>query len=246
VIIFRRLQRRVAVLPDQGFGGNGRHAPLPENLDVHPHRPPRHPNIPTSMDPAAPSNGVRRDGQRRGGQRVSEVIRTLDLKGGLFLEARMTAPWAFTAQVAPEDCRPFMDVPAQVIAYHAVTHGRMLVAVEGQAPMEARAGDIILLPRNDARTVMSDPGNTPALGDDLLLPPGPDGLVRIDYGDGGEETRMLCGFPCERRRPASHPRDSAADAHGAARGRGLAGVDRVLGPHRGARARAGSAVSRPT
>jgi AraC-like DNA-binding protein len=133
---------------------------------------------------------------------LSEVVRALDLKGGLFLEARMTAPWAFTAQVGPEDCRPFMDVPAQVIAYHAVTHGRMLVAAEGVAPLEAFAGDIILLPRNDPHTVMSDLGLAPAAGEDLLLP-GPDGLVRIEHGGGGEETRMLCGFLASD--GASHP-----------------------------------------
>jgi AraC-like DNA-binding protein len=125
---------------------------------------------------------------------LSEVVRALDLKGGLFLEARMTAPWAFAAQVGPEDCRPFMDVPAQVIAYHAVTHGRMLVAVEGTAPVEVRTRDIVLLPRNDRHTVMSEPGLVAARGEDLLLPPGPDGLARIEHGGGGEETHMLCGF----------------------------------------------------
>jgi AraC-like DNA-binding protein len=134
---------------------------------------------------------------------LSEVVRALDLKGGLFLEARMTAPWAFTAQVGPEDCRPFMDVPAQVIAYHAVTLGRMLIAIDGLAPLEVRAGDIILLPRNDPHTVMSELGIAPVLGDDLLLPPGPDGLVRIAHGGGGEETRMLCGFLASD--GASHP-----------------------------------------
>ena len=103
---------------------------------------------------------------------LSEVVRALDLKGGLFLEARMTAPWAFIAQVGPEDCRPFMDVPAQVIAYHAVTHGRMLVAADGVAPPEVRAGDIILLPRNDPHMVMSGPGVAPSRGEDLLVSAG--------------------------------------------------------------------------
>lgn len=125
---------------------------------------------------------------------LSEVVRALDLKGGVFLEARMTAPWAMTAQVTPDDCRPFMEVPAQVIAYHAVTRGRMLVEVDGSAPREVRAGDIILLPRNDAHTIMSEPGLAPELGDDLVLPPGADGLARINLGGGGEETRILCGF----------------------------------------------------
>jgi AraC-like DNA-binding protein len=134
---------------------------------------------------------------------LSEVVRGLDLKGGLFLEARMTAPWAFTAQVGAEDCRPLMDAPAQVIAYHAVTRGRMLVAAEGVAPVEVAAGDIILLPRNDPHTVMSEPGIPPSPGADLLSPPGPDGLARIEHGGGGAETRVLCGFLASD--GASHP-----------------------------------------
>lgn len=132
-----------------------------------------------------------------------DVIRGLDLKGGLFLEARMTAPWAFTARVGPEDCRPFLDVPAQVIAYHAVTHGRLLVAAEGIAPVEAGAGDIILLPRNDPHLVMSGTDVAPVPGEGLLAPPGSGGLLRIEHGGGGEPTRLLCGFLASD--GASHP-----------------------------------------
>ncbi|WP_026381729.1 AraC family transcriptional regulator [Afifella pfennigii] len=134
---------------------------------------------------------------------LSDVIRALDLKGGVFLEARMSAPWALAAQVGPEDCRPFMDVPAQIIAYHAVTYGRMFVAAGSTAPLEVGAGEIVLLPRNDPHTVMSAPGLTPVAGEDLLSPPGPDGLVRIEHGGGREETRLFCGFLASD--GASHP-----------------------------------------
>ena len=48
---------------------------------------------------AAPDVGADSRGAKRGTMAqdpLSEVVRALDLKGGLFLEARMTAPWAFT------------------------------------------------------------------------------------------------------------------------------------------------------
>jgi AraC-like DNA-binding protein len=125
---------------------------------------------------------------------LSEVIRALELRGGLFLEGRLTAPWSITARVSPEDCRPFMEVPEQVIAYHVVTHGRIVVALEGTPAREVHAGEIVLLPRNDAHQVMSEPGLATDLDEVLVLPPAESGLLRVDHGGGGAEARILCGF----------------------------------------------------
>jgi cupin len=81
-----------------------------------------------------------------------EVLRSVRLTGGVFLDAKFTAPWCVAAQVTPNDCKPFLPALAQVIAYHVVLEGRMLVALAGEAPIELRSGEIILLPRNDVHT----------------------------------------------------------------------------------------------
>jgi hypothetical protein len=47
-----------------------------------------------------------------------DICRSMQLTGGVFLEAEFTAPWCVTSQIAPEDCGPFMPQPAQLIAYH--------------------------------------------------------------------------------------------------------------------------------
>jgi AraC-like DNA-binding protein len=125
---------------------------------------------------------------------LSDIVRVLNLTGALFLEGRFSAPWSFTAKVSPEDCAPFMDVPAHVIAYHVVADGHLHVEIDGVATREVGQGEIVLLPRNDAHTLSSEPGLSPIPGDDLILPPGPDGLARISFGGGGNETRILCGF----------------------------------------------------
>jgi AraC-like DNA-binding protein len=121
---------------------------------------------------------------------LSEVVRTLDLGGAVFLEGRLTAPWSIAARVSPDDCRPFMEVPERVIAYHVVTRGRMTVALDGDT-REVGEGEIVLLPRNDLHMVMSEPGLPP---DDLVLLRAENGRLRIDHGGGGAETRILCGF----------------------------------------------------
>jgi hypothetical protein len=63
---------------------------------------------------------------------LSDVLRSVRLTGGVFLKAHFTAPWCVTANMTAEDCRPFLATPAQLIAYHFIIVGRMLVSLEGQ------------------------------------------------------------------------------------------------------------------
>ena len=37
---------------------------------------------------------------------LSDVLRVVGLAGGVFLEARFTAPWCLLGQVGPEHCAP--------------------------------------------------------------------------------------------------------------------------------------------
>ena len=123
-----------------------------------------------------------------------DIVRSLDLTGGVFLEAEFTAPWAITAHVTEEDCRPFLPVPKQVIAYHVITDGKALVLACNGAELWAKAGDVVILPSNNLHVLASGPSVVPVSGDDLLLPEGEQGLVQIRHGGGGARTRVLCGF----------------------------------------------------
>ena len=129
---------------------------------------------------------------------LTQIVRSLELTGCVFLEADFTAPWAITAHVTEDDCRPFMPIPKQVIAYHVIIEGEAIVSLGDRqgyrADFRAKAGDVVFLPSNSVHVLASDPGLSPVSGDDLLLPAGDDGLVRIRYGGGGRSARMLCGF----------------------------------------------------
>jgi len=125
---------------------------------------------------------------------LSEVLRSVRLMGGVFLDARFTAPWSVLSSISPEEFRPFIAMPGQVIAYHVILEGRLLIAVEGQPPIEARAGEIVLLPRNDANTLASATGLPSVSANALLQPSDSGGLLRIVHGGGGEPTRLICGF----------------------------------------------------
>ena len=78
-----------------------------------------------------------------------DALRAMRLSGGIYLDARFTAPWSVRANLRAEDCAPFLDMPSQLIAYHVVLEGKALVWIEGEAAIEVNAGEIVLLPRND-------------------------------------------------------------------------------------------------
>jgi AraC-like DNA-binding protein len=123
-----------------------------------------------------------------------EICRTMQLSGAVFLDAEFTAPWCITSQLTPEDCIPFMPRPAQVICYHYVTAGRLLLNVEGYPLTPVEAGEIILLPRNDVHVLASAPNLRPINVHFLIQPGAAGGLTRIVHGGGGERTQILCGF----------------------------------------------------
>ena len=125
---------------------------------------------------------------------LSDVMRSIRLRGGVFLDARFSAPWAVSSYVTSEDCRPILAKPSQMIAYHFLLQGRMTVSVESDPPVEVAAGELVLLPRNDIHVLASAPGLMPLDGHHLVEMAPDGGLARIDYGGGGEPAHMICGF----------------------------------------------------
>jgi len=124
----------------------------------------------------------------------SEVLRSVRLTGGVFLDSHFTAPWSVLAQLSAEDCRFSPAAPTQMIAYHFIVDGSLFIAVEGAAPIEVRAGEVVLLPRNDPHTLGSTPGLAPMSARDLVQPGADGGLPRIIHGGGGEPAHVVCGF----------------------------------------------------
>jgi AraC-like DNA-binding protein len=131
---------------------------------------------------------------------LSDVLRSVRLTGGVFLDARFTAPWSVDGQMTPADCRAFLasptHSPAQIIAYHVVIAGKLFAAVEGNPPMEVSAGEIVLMPRNDVNALSSARGLKPLKARDLVQAPDGRGLPWISHGGGGAPTHMVCGFLC--------------------------------------------------
>ena len=125
---------------------------------------------------------------------LSEVLRSVRLAGGIFLDAHFTAPWCVHTNILAEDCGAFLVKPPLLIAYHYVIAGKFLLSIEGEPTVEVRAGEIVLLPRNDVHTLASAPGLAPISGRHLIQPSADGGLARISHGGGGETAHLVCGF----------------------------------------------------
>lgn len=129
---------------------------------------------------------------------LSDIVRSLELSGAIFLNAEFSAPWAITAHITEDDCRPFMPVPKHLIAFHVVVEGEIILSMDKTAGyrqhFRAKPGDVIFIPGNETHILASSTGQIPACGDDLLLPKDEDGLVQIRYGGGGACAKILCGF----------------------------------------------------
>ena len=125
---------------------------------------------------------------------LSDLLQAVRLTGGVFLDARFTAPWCITSRIDAEDCRPLLAAPLQVIGYHYVVEGRMLVAIDGQRAVEVRAGETVLLPRNDPHLLGSSMDRKPIYAHELVQAADSGELARIIHGGGGDYTHIVCGF----------------------------------------------------
>ena len=125
---------------------------------------------------------------------LSDVLRTVHLKGGVFLHAEFSEPWCLSSQIKPGMRASFLGETSEIIPYHYVIEGFLRVQVANEPLCELKPGGLVLLPRNDAHL----------LGGDLQLPPTPSGavvnlpadggLATIRLGGEGERTRIVCRF----------------------------------------------------
>jgi AraC family transcriptional regulator, alkane utilization regulator len=122
---------------------------------------------------------------------LSDLLKLLRLDGALFLEARFTAPWCI-ASACPA---ALAACTGHVVFFHIVTKGRCRVRLRsGGEALELSAGDLILMAHNDVHLLGSDLQLAPVDAATALRSASPGGLRSMQYGGGGEETRLMCGY----------------------------------------------------
>ena len=125
---------------------------------------------------------------------LSDVLRVVQLSGGVFLHGEFSEPWCILSKVRPENCAPLMEIPEHIIQYHYVTEGRFDLQLKGEAPIAVRAGEIVIMPRNDAHLMGSDLTLPPASADQIIRHMISDSMEKLYLGGGGALTRIVCGY----------------------------------------------------
>jgi AraC-like DNA-binding protein len=113
---------------------------------------------------------------------VSDLLRSVRVRGALYCRSRLAAPWGFATDAGP------------AAAFHAVTAGHCWLDVEGSdQQLRLQAGDLVILPTGRRHSLRDDRATpTPALRD-LLAEHPIDPHRRLRLGGRGARTVLLCG-----------------------------------------------------
>ncbi len=136
---------------------------------------------------------------------LSEVLRSVRLRGVLYFHVSGSRDWAAEAPPSREIAAAVMPGSDHVIEFHAVISGACWGSVVGEAPVRLEAGDIILFPQGDPHVISSAPG--------MRAPPNPAGyferkgqrqpfILHLDAREvhigeppsGPCATTLVCGF----------------------------------------------------
>ena len=124
---------------------------------------------------------------------LSDLLRLMRLDGALFLEGRFSAPWCIESGRHQPRCLP--NGRRHIVFFHVVIQGRCRVRLKsGGEAIELEAGDLALIARNDPHLLGSDLHLAPVDTNTLVRPAPASGLLTMDYGGGGEPTRLMCGY----------------------------------------------------
>jgi len=124
---------------------------------------------------------------------LSDLLRIVRLTGAVFMDAEFTAPWCIGEPSGVEVCIQHLPDAKHVVIYHLVMEGGCEVALAGETPRSARAGELIVIPGGEAHALGSDLSRPRADGAKLVIQRGPDEAPQVRYGGGGAVTKMVCG-----------------------------------------------------
>ncbi len=141
---------------------------------------------------------------------LSDLLRSVRLKGALFFHVECVAPWVTQAPRAEIMAPMVMPDAEHVMEYHVVIAGSCWAGVLDQPQVQLQQGDVIVFPHGDGHMLASEPGMRAAPDVDFLFgeqPPqlpfflqqGPLASPDVPIADGGHAS-LLCGFlGCDRR-----------------------------------------------
>jgi AraC-like DNA-binding protein len=127
---------------------------------------------------------------------LSNVLRSVQLEGAVYVNAEFTAPWCVSAKFGLASVRARLAGADKVLFFHYLTEGSCTVRLDDSPEtLQASAGDLVLFLNEDRHLLGSDlrlkPVETARLIDAEAAK---DDLVQLRHGGGGAATRFVCGY----------------------------------------------------
>src|SRR5262249_45211609 len=92
---------------------------------------------------------------------LSDLLRSVRLRGAVFYYVSFRGRWAAGAPEAREVAQAVMPGCDHVMEYHMIAKGSGWGAVAGLPPVRLLAGDVVLFPQGDRHVISSAPGLEP-------------------------------------------------------------------------------------
>jgi AraC family transcriptional regulator, alkane utilization regulator len=124
---------------------------------------------------------------------LSEMLRAVRLTGSVFFSGRFSTPFRIETPKQFDERAPLAYL-RHVSVFHLITHGRCMVEMATGERHEVVAGDLLLVPFADKHFFGSGDATHTAYAPDIVRPGPIEGMWTVDYGGGGEEMRIVCGF----------------------------------------------------
>src|SRR3712207_1449190 len=124
---------------------------------------------------------------------LANVLRAVRLTGSVFVNSCFTAPFGASCPKKYDASTPLAHL-RHVSIFHLIHAGACILELATGERRVVSAGDVLLMPFADAHKFWSGDYVEMAFGPDLVRPGPIKGMWNIDYGGGGEATRILCGF----------------------------------------------------
>jgi AraC family transcriptional regulator, alkane utilization regulator len=124
---------------------------------------------------------------------LSEILAAVRLRGSVFLNGRFSAPFGVVSPARWDGQRDFAQM-RHVSVFHLVAEGGCMLETADGAVREANKGDLLLLPFTAAHKFWSGRPDNFVFAPELLTEGPVSGVSLLNYGGGGAETRLVCGF----------------------------------------------------
>jgi AraC-like DNA-binding protein len=124
---------------------------------------------------------------------LSEMLRAVRLNGSVFFSGSFTAPFRILSPKRFDERTPLARLQ-HISIFHLVAQGRCTFQTATGQRRDIGPGDLLLMPFADAHKFWRGDATQTACVPDIVQPGSIEGMLTVNYGGGGEETRLVCGY----------------------------------------------------